>query len=46
MPTRLNGKDSVPIENDLSVSFVSESVSDCCLMPIQQFFNYIVARTS
>jgi hypothetical protein len=21
-------------------------VSDCCLMPIQQFFSYIIARTS
>ena len=25
---------------------VSEWVSDCCLTPIQQFFNYIMARTS
>ena len=24
----------------------SESVSDCCLTPIQQFFGYIMARTS
>ena len=24
----------------------SESVSDCCLMPMQQFFNYITARIS
>ena len=23
-----------------------EWVSDCCLMPIQQFFSYIMARTS
>jgi hypothetical protein len=24
---------------------VSEWVSDCCLMPTQQFFSYIMART-
>ena len=24
----------------------SERVSDCCLMPTQQFFSYIMARTS
>jgi hypothetical protein len=23
-----------------------ESVSDCCLMPIEQFFSYIMVRTS
>jgi hypothetical protein len=25
---------------------MSEWVSDCCLMPIQQYFSYIMARTS
>jgi len=24
----------------------SECVSDCCLIPTQQFFSYIMARTS
>ena len=28
------------------MSSVKEWVSDCCLMPIQQFFSYIMARTS
>ena len=26
--------------------WVSEWVSDCCLTPTQQFFSYIIARTS
>ena len=28
------------------IHLLREWVSDCCLMPIQQFFSYIVARTS
>ena len=31
--------------NNLSCTGSIEWVSDCCLMPIQQFFSYIMART-
>ena len=30
----------------LNYSWTSEWVSDCCLMPNEQFFSYIMARTS
>jgi hypothetical protein len=32
------------VSNTSSIS--KEWVSDCCLLPIQQFFSYIMARTS
>ena len=28
------------------IKFTCESVSDCCLTPTQQFFSYIMERTS
>jgi hypothetical protein len=36
-------------KNDVTIdsySLLREWMSDCCLMPIQQFFSYIMARTS
>jgi hypothetical protein len=32
--------------NKTIVFLENDSVSDCCLMPIQQFFSYIMTRTS
>jgi len=26
--------------------YITERLSDCCLMPTQQFFSYIIAKTS
>jgi hypothetical protein len=28
------------------IHILSEGVNDCCLTPIQQFFSYVMARTS
>jgi hypothetical protein len=35
----------VHLKSDL-IKMVSEWMSDCCLMPTQQFFSYIMVRTS
>jgi hypothetical protein len=38
--------DKTLIRDALLLQWVSEWVNDCCLTPIQQFFSYILARTS
>ena len=34
------------MEGLIQVTYIVSEVSDCCLMPTQQFFSYIMARTS